>query len=85
VPCHVKATKLLPRFGLVLLALLWLWFIWPTPWDYFHSGSTHLRVNRFTGATEVLTMSGWTTYAAKRDIFDRISPDNPYSDLPNKK
>lgn len=45
--------------GLVIFALFWLVFVWPTPWRYFKSGSTNLRVHRITGTTERLTTDGW--------------------------
>ena len=39
--------------------LLWAVFVWPTPWNHYKQGSTNLRVNRFTGRTELLERNGW--------------------------
>jgi hypothetical protein len=39
-------------------------FVWPTIWRYDHiheSGGTRpVRINRFTGRTEILYSTGWT-------------------------
>ena len=39
---------------LLALALAAAAFIWPTPYREYPFGQTTVRVNRFTGATEIL-------------------------------
>jgi hypothetical protein len=49
-------------FGLavgLVFALLWLAFVWPTPWREYKSASRNMRVNRLTGKTETLSSYGW--------------------------
>ena len=38
---------------------LWAVYVWPTPWNHYKRGSNNLRVNRFTGKTQVLSDYGW--------------------------
>lgn len=40
--------------------LLWLTFIWPTPYRYLKEGSRNVRVNRFTGNVSELYGGQWT-------------------------
>ena len=48
------------RLIAVVIALLAFGgFVWPTPWKEYKSGSQNLRVNRFTGHTQVLNVTGW--------------------------
>ncbi len=52
-------SKKLTLFAILILVVLFGWFVWPTPWSYYHDRSLNLRVNRFTGETQVLTVRGW--------------------------
>jgi hypothetical protein len=36
-------------WSIVAAAVLFVAFVWPTPYRYEHAGSTLIRVNRFTG------------------------------------
>jgi hypothetical protein len=70
-------------FGLtagVVVALLWLAFVWPTPWREYKLDDEHIRLNRFTGKTETLTMFGW------QPVFYSTSPrynyDGVWVDVP---
>jgi hypothetical protein len=42
-----------------LAAVIFAGFVWPTPYQHYKSGSLNLRVNRFTGTTQRLTVHGW--------------------------
>lgn len=42
----------------ILLAVFWFAFVWPTPWRYFKHGSYNIRVNRFTGKEQTLSPHG---------------------------
>lgn len=43
----------------VVLAVLFLAYVWPTLYKYDHLGQIPVRTNRFTGAVERLTLDGW--------------------------
>lgn len=49
--------------ALIILVFLFATFVWPTPYKYFKAGELNIRVNRVTGAAEVLcftcTPAGW--------------------------
>lgn len=45
--------------GLSVFVLVWLWFVWPTPWQYYRQNDFNYRVNRFTGETQYFTPTGW--------------------------
>lgn len=45
--------------AIILIILGWLWFVWPTPYNYGHFQGEGYRVNRFTGVKEVSTEKGW--------------------------
>lgn len=51
------STKILIGVAVTIFA----YFIWPTPWKEYKSGPANLRVNRFTGRTQVLAYNGWRT------------------------
>lgn len=60
----------------VLAVLVLALFVWPTPYRYFpyNSGgptaaSTTIRVNRFTGATSILTPRGWATMGPDQQVL----------------
>lgn len=42
-----------------LAAILFLWFVWPTPFIYSKSGVSIVRTDRFTGVREFSTPNGW--------------------------
>jgi hypothetical protein len=43
-----------------MLVLLFFWYVWPTPYRYDHISRYLVRMNRFTGKTEVLQgYGGW--------------------------
>lgn len=50
--------KTLARTGLGILAVLFVYFVWPTPWRYDRVGGESLsypvRINRLTGAAQRL-------------------------------
>lgn len=41
-------------------------YIWPTPYREYRVGEAMLRVNRFTGATDVLRADGWQRTTARK-------------------
>ena len=43
----------------VLLLLLFAGYVWPTRYEHYKAGSVNIRVNRFNGATDKLTVAGW--------------------------
>jgi hypothetical protein len=45
--------------AVVVLAVLFLAYVWPTPYKYDRLGQIPVRTNRFTGAVERLTLNGW--------------------------
>lgn len=47
------------------LACAFLWFVWPTPYEYTRKAPDIWRVNRFTGVSELATDDGWMTKAEK--------------------
>ena len=47
--------------GITLLAALFVFFIWPTPYIYLRKAPDVYRVNRFTGVRQVSSSHGWTT------------------------
>lgn len=55
--------KTLPQYLalalLAALAVLFAVYVWPTPYNYFQSGTHTFRVNRFTGETKMLSYEGW--------------------------
>jgi|GEM_PF-5832605 len=54
---------LLALLALVPAAAAFLYFVWPTPYDYSHSEGSYWRLNRNTGIRETSTPSGWKTDA----------------------
>lgn len=58
----------------VVLVALFLVFVWPTPYQYFKSGSVNLRSNRITGSVQVLRESGWSTY---HPYVEPLAPPTP--------
>lgn len=60
-----------------VVVLVLAFFVWPTPYRYFswadNAGEsamqTTLRVNRFTGATAVLTPRGWATVGPNEQVL----------------
>lgn len=64
---NLHATIPLPKLANVPWPKVLLWaaiiafafFIWPTPWKEYKSGSANVRVNRFTGNVQHLGSDGW--------------------------
>lgn len=61
------ATPLRPRLtwqrvALWLLTALSLLFVWPTAYRVYAACPGYVRVNRFTGHAESLTVEGWRAY-----------------------
>ena len=62
-----KGSRDIPRpvlIGLIaaaVLAILFAYFIWPTPWVYSSDGPTQYRTNRFTAVTEMRLSDGWVS------------------------
>jgi hypothetical protein len=51
---------------IVASAFCFGFFIWPTPWLYYHPGGAALiRVNRFTGNSEVIRVQAVRTESAQ--------------------
>jgi hypothetical protein len=46
------------QVALAVLAVLFVVFVWPTPYRYESTGTTLVRINRFTGDALVITSSG---------------------------
>lgn len=44
-----------------MCAIAFLWFAWPTPYEYTRRYPNVIRVNRFTGVTQHATADGWKT------------------------
>jgi len=66
--------------GGAALATAWLMFVWPTPWREYKSDGVNLRVNRFIGKTESLTIVGWQGYdppKSKLPTFNNVPIDLP--------
>lgn len=64
VPTNV--TKAIVLAGVSILAALFAWLVWPTPYRYDHvdygRGTSYLvKQNRLTGRTQVLFPGGWRT------------------------
>lgn len=56
------ATKILMWAACLVALAVWLVFVWPTQWEHYKQGNHNIRVNRFTGKTEVLDVlynHGW--------------------------
>jgi hypothetical protein len=57
--------------AVIALALLWGFFIWPTPYRYGQIqwsglGGFPVRINRFTGHAQVLVNIGWKNLEGSR-------------------
>jgi hypothetical protein len=59
VPFKNYLQKNLVLCAIGVFATAWIAFIWPTQWEHYKVGQTNVRVNRFTGETEYLSLSGW--------------------------
>ena len=68
-PTKLKPLTFLSRVALALsavaLAAAFSFYVWPTPWSYYQQLGHNLRVNRFTGDTQMLTGDGWRHYNSK--------------------
>jgi hypothetical protein len=53
---------------ITVIALLVLYFVWPTPYEYTRKYPNVIRVNRFTGASEKSTNSGWVRQVSKSEV-----------------
>ncbi|HLP30984.1 MAG TPA: hypothetical protein VK150_06455, partial [Geothrix sp.] len=49
---EIRVRRLLAPGGMVAAALLYLVFIWPTPWEYLGDNQNR-RAHRFTGREQV--------------------------------
>lgn len=47
--------------GIAAAAIVFLWFVWPTPYEYTKSAHEIYRVNRWTGVKEIATGQGWAS------------------------
>lgn len=57
--------KQIIRAGLIVGTICgFLWFVWPTPYEFTRKFPEVVRVNRFTGISEQSTESGWKTKGA---------------------
>ncbi len=59
---RLMGTKKIPAWQIVaavIAAVLFLYFIWPTPYEYMHFEGDMYRVNRFSGVREVASENGW--------------------------
>lgn len=58
---------------------LWAVYVWPTPWRYYKTGTTNLRVKRLTGKTQVLHLNGWTdpNTGERPPTWEETTPVNP--------
>lgn len=71
--------------ALIALALLWGFFIWPTPYRYSQIqwsglGGSPVRINRFTGHAQILVPNGWKNLGRSRPVTTR-PPRDPLDSL----
>jgi hypothetical protein len=52
--------RLIPRILAALVVLLVLATVWPTLYRYEHACTRLVRINRFTGAADLLLDDGWS-------------------------
>lgn len=67
VPLHERARW---RLAMIALAATFAYFVWPTPWRYdrlrgVEGNEMPVRVNRFTGTTQLLSPNGWQERASR--------------------
>lgn len=65
----MKGRAAVVRIIAVLIALLFAYTVWPTPWRYEHACDRLVRINRFTQRADILLDGGW------RDLVP-----NPFDD-----
>jgi hypothetical protein len=64
----------------ILIAVGWLWFVWPTPYRYLSPWEGRAtRMNRFTEQIQLLTTRGWLNVPVKQQ------PANPFDTLPGRR
>jgi hypothetical protein len=71
--------------AVIALALLWGFFIWPTPYrygqiDWSGLGGSPVRINRFTGHAQILVPNGWKNLERSRPRTMR-APRDPLESL----
>jgi len=71
---------LVRRLLLMLLAVAFLYWVWPTPWRYDHvtdqDGTYPVRIHRVTGRAEMLTPEdGWWPMGDEARPNDRANDD----------
>ncbi len=66
---NVRGWRWYSKVALVLVVGAFAWFVWPTPWE----SHDRVRVNRFTGRTQVLTGGrGWTPSTRPRAVLTQV-------------
>lgn len=83
--------------SVLIIALVGLVFVWPTPYSYYtlkvYGVERIIRINRFTGTTERLKDDGWhqyvkitepTTVEAPAAPAKPIEPDDGFVDITNQ-
>ena len=65
----ISRSKVIPYCLLVICLAAFSFYVWPTPFRYDHlkldKDTYPVRINRFTGSTEVFSPSGWAIIASE--------------------
>ena len=78
----MRDTRVLPLLAAALL-LAFAWVVWPTPYAYYPNSvlatsagaqGAAVRRNRFTGAVDILWITGWRRLKPPPDPLDSVRP-----------
>lgn len=59
-----------------MIAVAFLFFVWPTPYTYSTYHGVVYRTNRISGEQQASTPAGWTQYEKRIKLADGSTVDN---------